>query len=114
MGSHPFPKYMRLRTRLQYQRMNGRTVRYCGTWILVDICLSSTPFSRLGITVTRRYGKAHQRNRFKRLVREAFRLSSATFKNPFDLVVRPRSRALEASMQEIQKELEGACKVLAS
>lgn len=59
----------------------------------------------MGIIATKRYGDAHQRNRFKRLVRESFRLSYSQFKCHFDIVVTPRSQALTASMVDIQKEL---------
>lgn len=96
---------MRLRTRQQYQRMAQRTFKFTGRWILIDIRLTPGPFSRLGVTVTRRYGPAHQRNRFKRLVREAFRLLYPHFKLTFDIVVRPRSQAIEAQMLDIQQEL---------
>lgn len=96
---------MRLRTRQQYQRMTQNTFKFTGQWILVDLRLTSHFFSRLGITVTKRYGPAHQRNRFKRLVREAFRLSYPQFTQMFDIVIRPRSQALSASIQDIQQEL---------
>lgn len=96
---------MRLRTRQQYQRMTQKTVKYTGEWILADIRLTHATVSRVGVTVTKRYGPAYQRNRFKRLVREAFRLSCAHFFPTFDVVIRPRSKALQASMLSIQKEL---------
>lgn len=96
---------MRLRTRQQYQRMSQKTFKFTGQWIMVDIRLTQGPFSRLGITVTKRYGDAYQRNRFKRVVREAFRLSYPDFKMTFDIVIRPRSQSLAANMQDIQQEL---------
>lgn len=96
---------MRLRTRQQYQRMSQKAFKFTGQWILVDVRLTQGPFSRLGITATKRYGDAHQRNRFKRLARESFRLSYSEFKQPFDVVIRPRSRALTATMRDIQQEL---------
>lgn len=95
---------MRLRTRQQYQRMVHKTCKFTGQWILVDVRLTQGPFSRLGITVTKKYGDAHQRNRFKRLIREVFRLSYPHFKDHFDIVIRPRSQALSATMQDIHQE----------
>lgn len=96
---------MRLRTHQQYQRVIRNRFQFTGQWILVDICLTRGPFSRLGITVTKRYGQAPQRNRFKRLAREAFRLSYAQFHHSIDVILRPRSRSAHASMKDIQQEL---------
>jgi ribonuclease P protein component len=96
---------MRLHTRQQYQRVLHKAFKFTGKWIFADIQLTTGPFSRLGIVVTKRFGDAPQRNRFKRLIREAFRLSSPHFKFFFDIVVRPRSHALHATMQDIQEEL---------
>jgi ribonuclease P protein component len=45
---------------------------------------------RLGVTVTRKSGKAVVRNRFKRLLREAFRLDQALLPPGYDLVVVPK------------------------
>lgn len=96
---------MRLRTRQEYQRMAYKSFKFTGRWILADICITQAPFPRLGITVTKRYGPAPQRNRFKRLVREAFRLGRAQLMPTLDIVIRPRSQAVQATIQDIQQEL---------
>lgn len=85
--------------------MTHHSIKYKGQWIIVEILPTSHPSSRLGITVTKRFGCACQRNRFKRMVREAFRLTYRHFAVPLDILVKPRSQALHAHMQSIQQEL---------
>jgi len=80
---------------------NGRI----GRWVIVDVRKTGASLTRLGITVSKRYGKSHERNRFKRLVREAFRLCCAQLPSGYDINVKPRSAAHKAHMPDIQTEL---------
>lgn len=100
-----FPKSIRLCKRHQYQRLCNPTHRYAGEWLFIDCRINNLLYTRLGITVTRRYGKAHDRNRFKRLVREAFRLCQDKLQPGFDIVIKPRSTAKKGSMINYQQDL---------
>jgi ribonuclease P protein component len=103
-----FPKTIRLRHRKQYQRVMRHSTRFIGQWIIVEISPNNGPNSRLGITASRHYGDAHERNRFKRIVREAFRISYHMFPKGYDLNVKPRSSAKEASRDHILGDLVAA------
>ncbi|MBA2728807.1 MAG: ribonuclease P protein component [Parachlamydiaceae bacterium] len=101
-----FPKAVRLRSRRDYKRMAKHFSRHEGNFLIIDEKISRLPEIRLGITVTKRFGDAHHRNRLKRIVREAFRLCYADLRKGIDINVRPLVKARLATVLEIQSELK--------
>jgi ribonuclease P protein component len=80
--------------------------RHEGNFLIIDEKISRLPEIRLGLTVTKKFGDAHHRNRLKRLVREAFRLCYADLRKGLDINVRPREKARGATLSEIQNEFK--------
>lgn len=60
--------------------------------IVIHYRFSRAAIPRLGITVSKKHGKAHDRNRFKRVVREAFRQCQMQLPPNVDLNILPISR----------------------
>lgn len=100
-----YPKSVRVLTRRHFQRFNQQSQRSIGKFIVLEVRQNQQKQTRLGITASRYYGKAVQRNRFKRIVREAFRLCRMQLAPGFDLNVKPRPHALKATTKDIMTEL---------
>ena len=64
-----------------------------------------TGTNRVGITVSKKLGKAVVRNRVRRRIREAYRLNEAQFLPGWDIVIVARSRAVEVSFQKLTESL---------
>ena len=62
-----------------------------------------TEQNRVGITVGKKLGKAHIRNRTRRRLREIYRLHEEQFQPGWDIVVVARSRAVEAPFDKLTR-----------
>ena len=60
-----------------------------------------TEGNRVGITVSKKLGKAHIRNRVRRRIREVYRLNEDKFRSGWDIVVVARSRAVDAPFEKL-------------
>ena len=57
--------------------------------------------NRIGITVSKKLGKAHVRNRVRRRLREVYRLNEEKFQCGWDIVIVARSRAVDAPFDKL-------------
>lgn len=71
---------------------------------------SAEPFrgARVGLTAGKVLGKAVQRNRIKRRMREAVRHHHAELTIGVDVILHPRRAVLEAEFQQIEREVQRA------
>jgi ribonuclease P protein component len=93
MSDLRFPKRLRLLRGGQFDRVYRRCRAASDAVLLVHGDTNALGYPRLGLSVSRKVGKAVVRNRWKRSIREAFRLSRATLPAGIDLVVSPRRGA---------------------
>lgn len=108
-----FPRTARLTARGQFRETYARG-RKASTKRLALFALPGTEgTSRLGITVTRKFGGAVLRNRIKRKLRDLFRRNLPSLVPPLDVVVNVRSEAATASPRELEEDFLGCFNQLA-
>ncbi|MDN3507494.1 MAG: ribonuclease P protein component [Simkaniaceae bacterium] len=100
-----FPRALRIKKRFEFKRLSASGTRLKGSHIFIEYRKGKFPHPRLGLTVTKKFGKAHDRFRFKRQVREAFRHLAPFIGEPVEINVRPKIEAATATSQEIFDDL---------
>ena len=91
-GRLRFGPQQRVRRGIDFDRVYQARVSAADGVLLVFGLPNDGPKTRRGLSVSRKVGNAVARNRWKRMVREAFRLQYASLPPQLDLVVIPRRR----------------------
>lgn len=107
-----FPKRLRLRRRREFLSVQRGGHRVPTAHFIVYGRPNGGRPARLGITVSKKVGKAHERNRVKRLVREAFRRHRAEIPSGLDIVLVARNDRPPERYAEVVEELVTAARRL--
>ena len=107
LRDYSYTKADRLRKRSEFVRVsqNGRRVQ--NRFFIASYCPGLNSASRIGITVTKRVGKAVTRNRIKRIVREHFRLNRKCTQPYLDINVIAKKEVVALTSEEMFHSLNG-------
>ena len=104
MPDQRFGRHYRLRKPADFERVYRTKLFAADDVLLVNAAASDLPHPRLGLSVSKRAGNAVTRNRWKRLIREVFRLAKDELPPGIDLVVRPQKDAA-AELSAVRRSL---------
>ena len=104
-----FRKEERLRRRREYLAVQRRGAKIHLEQLLAFV-RPSPEGRRVGITVSKKVGKAVIRNRVKRLLREVWRRSKQLFPKQHDLVIVAKKGAAGATFEELRDQLQQLAK----
>ena len=104
MAESSFPKSRRLLKSAEFERVFQRRRSQADGMLTMYACENDASHARLGLVVSRKCGDATERNRWKRCLREAFRLVQHELPAGIDLVVLPRAGAVP-TMPRVRQSL---------
>ena len=76
---------------------------FAGPYLVLYARKNRTDTNRVGITVSKKLGKAHIRNRVRRRFREVYRLNEDRFLSGWDIVVVARTKAVYADFSDLTR-----------
>jgi ribonuclease P protein component len=106
MRPHAFGSRERLKRRRDFERVTREGRSLSDGLFRVRAAPNGLPHGRLGIIVSKRMSKlAPERNRMKRLVREAWRLHQAAFPTGVDWIVIPKGNLSRKTLKDVEASL---------
>ena len=95
-----------------FRRLYAKGESAVGTFVVIYAKRNGTQTNRLGITTGLKLGRAVDRNRARRRIRECYRLLEARLKAGYDIVVVARGPAVDGDFAAMQRSFLGQCKKL--
>jgi ribonuclease P protein component len=112
-SSEALPKEKRLAKRREFLRVYEAGRKLFSRYSVLFYAANDLPYSRIGITATKKSGKANVRNRLKRWTREVYRRQRGPLdidSRSLDVVVNVKPNAVQASWGDYSLDLQRALK----
>lgn len=90
----------------EFRRAYARGKSYVTPLVVVYVVKNRQKKARVGITTSKKVGNAVQRNRSRRVLREAYRQLADRVKPGYDLVLVARGRTPFVKSTQVQRHLE--------
>jgi len=107
LSGNAYTKADRLRKRSEFVRVSQQGRKVQNRYFIACYCPGQKSKTRIGITVTKRVGKAVIRNRIKRIIREYFRLNRKCAQPYLDINVIAKKEAADLTSEEMFFSLKG-------
>lgn len=98
-------KIITLNKNREFSRIYSRGMSYVSPVLVVYILKNRENTARMGITTSKKIGNAVQRNRARRVMREAYRALLPRIRPGFDIVLVARKKTWSIKMGEVLKIL---------
>jgi len=102
------PKKKRLAKRREFLHVYETGRKLFTRYSVLFFTANDLPYSRIGVTATKKIGKANVRNRLKRWTREVYRRAQALDDRALDVVVNVRPNAVDVTFADYDEDLSRA------
>jgi len=102
--SERFTKSDRILKRDRFKSVYEQGRKYQSKYFTAFVAANPGSGPRIGITATRKIGGSVERNRTRRLIREAFRRNKTLVPTGVDLVLNVKSALVDATLAELEKD----------
>lgn len=100
------PKKFRLRKNLDFKKVYKRAKSIADPYLVLYIKKNHLNNTRIGFSISKKLGKAHERNYLKRQFREIIRKNLTNIKPGFDLIFIARQKIKGLDYQDVEKSME--------
>lgn len=95
-----------IRENREFRRAYGRGKSHVDPLLVTYLLKNKLGYNRVGLTATKKVGKACKRNRARRVIKEAYRLLEPTLQTGWDIVFVARKRTCEVKMQDVHRVMK--------
>lgn len=98
-------KNLRLRSNRDFQRVYKRSKNYWNRHFTVLMKKNGSK-TRVGFSITKKYGNAVQRNRIKRQLREIVRINRQALREGYDMIIIPKKNTFDMKYSDLEKSYQ--------
>lgn len=98
-------KKYRLRKNSDFRLVYDKGKSFANKYIIMFFLKNGLEFNRVGFATTKKLGNSVVRSKFKRRMKESFRLNTTKFKQGYDIVFLARANASDISYKEVESAI---------